>query len=213
MVDGAGSDMYWRRATALLLTIAASDGAIAKLITITEHVSACSAVYTSASRSVTVVRSTVTVSPVAWTENNANSGTPFVLEVQDLSPVPKKKRKVEPKFWVMANGDATTDGSKAAHYVIKDGKLTTVHGGWISAFPGIKIQLFAMSNHVEPIQKSFVVKNYILNWKNIEFSGGEARFYRNGLHVIAVFKTIPIPNYTPIQLSARAVSDATPGGS
>ena len=207
--------MYWRSAAALLFTLAtAFDRANAQVITITEHLSACSAVYTSGSRSVTVVQSTVTVSPVPWTDKDANTGTPFVLEVEQVTAGRTGKRQAGSAVWVMPNGFTSTVGSDAAQFVIKDGQLSTINGGFVSTNDGIPHVRFAVSPDPQDTSKTFVVEGGMLHWNNADFSGGVAQLYQtpagqiDNAEIIARFAGAVNPDWAPVVVAARPVSEA-----
>lgn len=201
--------MLWRGAAALSLAAATLlEGAYGVLVTITEYPSTCSAVYTSGSRTVTVVHSTVTVQPQPWSDAAANSGTPFVIEVS--APGASKKRQAATTAWLMANGNTTTDGSKAARWTINDSQLSA-NGLFVSTSSGIPYEPFAVANTLEAISRTFAVQGGIFYWNNSAFDGNTAQFYKtpggdlDNVQVVARFSG-------PIDLSWEALTlRAEPG--
>jgi hypothetical protein len=185
--------MYGRCATVLFFGCAfLSRRASSSLITITEHVSACSAVYTRGSSSITVVQSTVTLEPTQWTDADANSGTPFVLQVSTSSVT--RKRQPPGSAWLTSEGRTTLDGSKATHYQIINGQLRSIEGDYISVYNGVANAPFELYDEVLPISTAFAVTQGVLGWENAEFQNGTANFYEtpanvvDGAYVYAMFR-------------------------
>lgn len=147
----------------------------AQVITITTHISACATSYSSIST--TTVASTVTIQPTPWTDAMANGGTPFVTRLQqvDLSGSPSQPTV---PYWLMANGNTTTDTSSATIYRIVDGQMMTYNGSYISTSFGVVDQTFAISPGLGSIATRFSVNSHMLNWTNTQFSNGTAQFYK-----------------------------------
>ncbi|KAJ9628884.1 hypothetical protein H2203_002789 [Taxawa tesnikishii (nom. ined.)] len=127
--------------------------------------------------STTVVPSTVLVSPTPWTDQAANSGTPFVLRIQQVDSSGWTKRQAEPS-WLMYNGNTTTNGSVAEQYHINNGQLLTSNGSYVSTDFQVLNQALAASDYIEPINTTFSVADGMLNWTNPTFSNGTAQFYK-----------------------------------
>lgn len=208
--------MLWHSAAALLLAATTIEGVLAQVLTITEYASVCSATYTSGSKSVTVVKSTYTVQPVYFTDDDANNGTPFVLEIG--TPSGSKKRQSVARVWVKPDGNTTDIGSEAAQYVIRNGVLTTTNGGYISTSAGVATEPFAVSWTAQAIDTQFVVQQGVLTWKNTQFSNGVAGLYQtpaglvNNAEVIARFSGPVDPSWQSVELGARPVNEAMSGG-
>ena len=201
--------MYWRSAAALsLASVGLIEKAYGNLVTITEFPSACSAVYTTGSRSVTVVQSTVTVEPQPWTDSTANNGTAFVLEVE-WSAISGSNTKRDPvTAYLTGTGNTTIDGTRATHYQIANGKLTSVDGGFASSSPNIANEPFDLSAGVASISTTFSVVNGALTWKNAAFSNGSAEFFKvpanllDNAEVIVRFGGAIDQSWTPVVLLA-----------
>lgn len=147
----------------------------AQIITVTTHISACSATYPLAST--TTVPTTVTLQPTPWTDAMANSGTPFIIRVEQTDSSGYPDESTTP-YWLMENGNTTTNASIATVYRISSGELTTYNGSYISTDYGVLNEPFAVSQSLEPISTTFSVSNYTLYWNNTEFSNGTAQFYK-----------------------------------
>lgn len=177
----------------------------AQLITITTHVSACAASYSSIST--TTVASKVTVQPTPWTDAIANDGTPFVIRLQqvDLSGYPTQ---LTTPYWLMANGNTTTDASSATIYRIVDSQLMTYNESYISTGFGVVDQTFAISPGLGSIATRFSVNSHMLNWTNMQFSNGTAQFYKlppgllDNAQILAKFlgSMEPQRNWSPVIL-------------
>ena len=185
--------MYWRGAAALLFVTASYfDTISATLITVTEYPTTCKAVYTSGSQSVTVVQSTVTVSPAPWTDQDANRGMPFVLMVRPHSSM-RKERRQPLSVYVMSNGQTTTTMSSAAVCMIENGTLSTMDDGWLSTKPGVTDHPFKFSSTQYPITKWFVVQSGVLHWQNDDFQNSPVKFFEipadhpNGAQILIEF--------------------------
>ncbi|KAI6848354.1 hypothetical protein KC332_g7430 [Hortaea werneckii] len=206
--------MRWCGAAAALMLVAPVLGDV---VTITEYPSICSAVYTAGSRSVTVVQSTVTVQPQPWTDEGANSGLPFVIEVDWESLGSYKKRQEARVAYLMANGNTTTDGSKAARWQIRDGQLSS-GDQFVSTSPGIQSEPFAVASTIEAISRTFAVQNSIFYWNNSAFDGNTAEFYKwpagvfDNAQVVARFSGPIDPNWARVVLSAAPVTSVAPPG-
>ncbi|KAK0365786.1 hypothetical protein LTR94_005599 [Friedmanniomyces endolithicus] len=201
--------MYWRSAAALsLASLSLVDRVCGSLVTVTEYPSACSAVYTADTTSVTVAQSTVTVQPQSWSDAIVNSGTPFVLEVASPSAGSTRKRQLSGVAYLTANGNTTTDGSLATHFRIANGLLTSVNGGYASASVNVMHQPFALFASVGSIETTFAVSNLTLGWNNTAFSSGAAEFFKvpaglvNNAQVIVRFSGSIDPSWSPILLTA-----------
>lgn len=200
--------MFWRSAAALSLALASLfDGAQSNIITITEHASVCRAVYTTGSKSVTVVQSTVTVKPVPWTDSAANSGTPFVLEVQ-FGSAPTRKRTAQGPFYLTADGNTTIDSTQATQYTIISGQLSSTNGRYISTTPGTLNQPFAVLSTLESISTTFAVQNSGLVWSNSAFDNGVVTFFStpagvfNNAQIIVRFSGAIDPSWSAIAFLA-----------
>ncbi|KAK1819015.1 hypothetical protein LTR12_006588 [Friedmanniomyces endolithicus] len=201
--------MYWRSAAALsLASLSFVDRVCGSLVTVTEYPSACSAVYTAGTTSVTVAQSTVTVQPQSWSDAIVNSGTPFVLEVASPSAGSTRKRQLSGVAYLTANGNTTTDGSLATLFRIANGLLTSVNGGYASASVNVMHQPFALFASVGSIETTFAVSNLTLGWNNTAFSSGAAEFFKvpaglvNNAQVIVRFSGSIDPSWSPILLTA-----------
>ncbi|KAK5729630.1 hypothetical protein LTR17_011817 [Elasticomyces elasticus] len=210
--------MYWRGAAALsIASLGLVDSAYGSLVTITEYASACSAVYTTGSRSVTIVQPTVTVEPQTWSDAAANSGTAFVLEVSPSGiSSGSTKRQSSSIAYLMANGNTTTDGTLAAHYMITKGQLTGVSGGSISTSANVANQPFALSAGVNGISTTFAVKSESLGWANATFTGGAASFFKvpasrtDNAQVIVRFGGNIDPSWSSVVLMAMPLTVVSP---
>ncbi|KAI7220945.1 hypothetical protein KC333_g2055 [Hortaea werneckii] len=206
--------MRWCGAAAALML---AVPALGDVITITEYPSVCSAVYTAGSRSVTVVQSTVTVQPQPWTDEGANTGMPFVIEVDWEGLGSYKKRQAAQIAYLMANGNTTTDSSKAARWQIRDGQLSS-GDLFVSTSPGIQHEPFAVASTIEAISRTFAVQNSMFYWNNSAFDGNTAEFYKwpagvfDNAQVIARFSGPIDPNWARIVLSAAPVTSVAPPG-
>ncbi|KAI7707330.1 hypothetical protein KC353_g11699 [Hortaea werneckii] len=206
--------MRWCGAAAALML---ATPALGDVVTITEYPSVCSAVYTAGSRSVTVVQSTVTVQPQPWTDEGANTGMPFVIEVDWEGLGSYKKRQAAQIAYLMANGNTTTDGSKAARWQIRDGQLSS-GDLFVSTSPGIQHKPFAVASTIEAISRTFAVQNSMFYWNNSAFDGNTAEFYKwpagvfDNAQVIARFSGPIDPDWTRIVLSAAPVTSVGPPG-
>ncbi|KAK3630809.1 hypothetical protein LTR56_017226 [Elasticomyces elasticus] len=210
--------MYWRRAAALsIASLGLVDSAYGSLVTITEYASACSAVYTTGSRSVTIVQPTVTVEPQPWSDAAANSGTAFVLEVSPSGiSSGSTKRQSSSIAYLMANGNTTTDGTLATHYKITKGQLTGVSGGFISTSANVANQPFGLSAGVNGISTTFAVKSGSLGWANATFTGGAASFFKvpasriDNAQVIVRFGGNIDPSWSSVVLMAMPLTVVSP---
>ncbi|TKA43538.1 hypothetical protein B0A54_05320 [Friedmanniomyces endolithicus] len=201
--------MYWRSAAALsLASLSLVDRVCGSLVTVTEYPSACSAVYTAGTGTVTVVQSTVTVQPQSWNDAIVNSGTPFVLEVASPPAGSMRKRQASDVAYLTANGNTTTDGSLATHFRIANGLLTSINGGYASASSNAVHQPFALFASVGSIETTFAVSNLTLGWNNTAFSGDAAEFLKvpaglvSNAQVIVRFSGSIDPRWSPILLTA-----------
>ncbi|RMY90444.1 hypothetical protein D0861_03683 [Hortaea werneckii] len=206
--------MRWSGAVAALMLAAPAFGDV---VTITQYPSVCSAVYTTGSRSVTVVQSTVTVQPEAWTDEGANAGLPFVIEVDWEGLGSYKKRQEAQIAYLMANGNTTTDSSKAARWQIRDGQLSS-GDQFVSTSPGIQHESFAVASTIEAISRTFAVQNSIFYWNNSAFDGNTAEFYKwpagvfDNAQVVARFSGPIDPDWARVVLSAAPVTSIAPPG-
>lgn len=107
----------------------------------------------------------------------ANGGTPFVVRLQQTDTSGYPDQTTAP-YWLMANGNTTTDASVATVYRIVNGQLMTYNGSYISTGYGVVDQTFAISPGLGPIGTYFSVTNRMLNWTNTNFSNGTAQFYK-----------------------------------
>lgn len=148
-----------------------------QVITVTTHVSACSAIYPS--RSTVVVASTMTVTPEAWTDAMPNSGDPFVIRLQQVDTSGYPDQTSAP-YWLRSNGNTTVDASLATIYRIVSGRLFVAAdgGSYISTDYGVIGQTFAVASRLGAIWSDFSVNKHMLNWTNTNFSNGTAQFYK-----------------------------------
>ncbi|KAI5212952.1 hypothetical protein AUEXF2481DRAFT_6754 [Aureobasidium subglaciale EXF-2481] len=153
-----------------------SQACSAQTITLTTHVSACSATYTSGT-STTVIQSTVTVEPTPWTDVAANGGAPFVIRLQQVDVSGYPDQDTAP-YWLTANGNTTTNSSLAIVYTINAGRLTTLNGSHIATNFNVVDQAFGITDYNLPINTTFSVRNRMLNWTNPLFTNGTAQFYK-----------------------------------
>ncbi|KAK4960559.1 hypothetical protein LTR10_003455 [Elasticomyces elasticus] len=210
--------MYWRGTAALsIASLGWVHSAYGSLVTITEYASACSAVYKTGSRSVTIVQPTVTVEPQPWSDAAANAGTAFVLEVSPSGiSSGSTKRQSSSIAYLMANGNTTTDGTLATHYKITKGQLTGVSGGFISTSANVANQPFALSAGVNGISTTFAVKSGSLGWANATFTGGAASFFKvpasrtDNAQVIVRFGGNIDPSWSSVVLMAMPLTAVSP---
>ncbi|KAI5235488.1 hypothetical protein E4T43_09234 [Aureobasidium subglaciale] len=153
-----------------------SQACSAQTITLTTHVSACSATYTSGT-STTVIQSTVTVEPTPWTDVAANGGAPFVIRLQQVDVSGYPDQDTAP-YWLTANGNTTTNSSLAVVYTINAGRLTTLNGSHIATNFNVVDQAFGITDYNLPINTTFSVRNRMLSWTNPLFTNGTAQFYK-----------------------------------
>jgi hypothetical protein len=153
-----------------------SQACSAQTITLTTHVSACSATYTSGT-STTVIQSTVTVQPTPWTDAAANGGAPFVIRLQQVDVSGYPDQDTAP-YWLTANGNTTTNSSLAAVYTINEGRLATLNGSHVATNFNVVDQAFGVTDYDLPINTTFSVNNRMLNWTNALFTNGTAQFYK-----------------------------------
>ena len=155
----------------------------------------------------TVVQSTVTVEPLPWTDSAANDGTPFVIQVHGASLSTKRQEQVP--SWLTANGNTTTDGSKATRYLIRDGQLSSANGGsYLSTTANVPYGPMALSSNLGTISITFSIKGGALNWTNSAFVDGVARFFKtpanavNNVEILARFNGPIDSAWTPVLLFA-----------
>lgn len=162
---------FWSLCSAVLLCTPAANG---QTITVTTHISACAATY-----STVTVPSTVTVQPTPFTDAMANSGTPFVIRLQQVDTSGYPDQSSAP-YWLTANGNTTTNVGSATVYEIVDGQLMTYIDGYlVSTNNGVVDQIFsASSSTAGSIKTFFTVNNRMLNWTNAVFTNGTAQFYK-----------------------------------
>ncbi|KAI5277000.1 hypothetical protein E4T47_00019 [Aureobasidium subglaciale] len=153
-----------------------SQACSAQTITLTTHVSACSATYTSGT-STTVIQSTVTIGPTPWTDVAANGGAPFVIRLQQVDVSGYPDQDTAP-YWLTANGNTTTNSSLAVVYTINAGRLTTLNGSHIATNFNVVDQAFGITDYNLPINTTFSVRNRMLSWTNPLFTNGTAQFYK-----------------------------------
>jgi hypothetical protein len=153
-----------------------SQACSAQTITLTTHVSACSATYTSGT-STTVIQSIVTVQPTPWTDAAANAGAPFVVRLQQVDTSGYPDQDTAP-YWLTSNGNTTINSSLAAVYTINAGRLSTLNGSHIATNVNVVDQAFGVTDYSLPINTTFSVNNMMLNWTNPQFSNGTAQFYK-----------------------------------
>jgi hypothetical protein len=153
-----------------------SQACSAQTITLTTHVSACSATYTSGT-STTVIQSTVTVQPTPWTDAAANGGAPFVVRLQQVDVSGYPDQDTAP-YWLTANGNTTTNSPLAAVYTINEGRLATLNGSHVATNFNVVDQAFGVTDYDLPINTTFSVNNRMLNWTNALFTNGTAQFYK-----------------------------------
>lgn len=190
------------------LALGILDIATAQVVTITEYASACSAVYTTSSRTVTVVQSTVTVQPAPWNDTAANNGTPFVLE---LSPAlgSTRRRQSSQATYLLANGNTTANASMAAQYKIIDGQLLGANGGFVTTNPGIAHEPFAIASTAGSISTNFFVNDGILSWDNSAFDNGTAMLFKTpatlavNAEIIIRFSGEIDPSWAAVSLAAK----------
>lgn len=192
-----------RGASLLLATAALLGQTLGQVITVTEYASACSAIYTSGTTSVTVVQSTVTVVPTPFNDAAANSGTPFVLQI-NAPGSSKRKRAAQ---YIGVDGYSTDVKDSFAHYSIMNGQLYITGqgraGGYMSTSASASSQPFAEAAASGGLNTTFVVQNGALNWTNSAFFGGFAVFYEDGgQRIIINFKSTTQTGWSLISLVA-----------
>ena len=166
------------RAGVLWATAAICSTALAQVITITEYASACSAIYTSGTTSVTIVQPTVTVQPIPFDDAAVNSGTPFALQLPPTGSGTKRKRAVE---YIGYQGYLTDDASIAADYTITNGQLSISDRDgtplrYMSTYTGASSEPFQLPATAGNINTTFVAQSGVLYWKSPSFHGGSATF-------------------------------------
>ena len=207
--------MYWRSAAALLLsTVALFEGTSATLITVTKHVGSCKATYSSKTRSTTVVKSTVTVQPVPWTDQDANSGSPFVLELGIGGPGKGEKASynsadVCDAQWSDNNGWLEGCSVRDKEREVDDNqRRLDIHASWC-----FKTSRLRSHRVLQPINLNFHFQNGALRWSNSNFSGGAAQLYKapipnsNSKRVIVRFSGPIDPSWSALMVSARPANE------
>lgn len=122
--------------------------------------------------------STSTVVPTPLTDQATNNGTPFVIQLRELSTTGYTKRQQSTPYWLMANGNTTTNGSLATHFQLANGQLFTTDGAYFTTNYNVGSQTFAASDTVLPINSTFASNNGVLSWTNVDFTNGTAQFYQ-----------------------------------
>jgi hypothetical protein len=168
--------MWWKKGATLVLASAALvEESWAQVVTITEYPSTCTAIYTSGSSSVTVVQSTVMVSPTPWSDAAANSGEPFVLQLESSSS--SKGKRQNQAVYIAANGNTTLDATQAALYTINGGQMSLQNGGPIST-DGMGFMVLSVAASTGSITQTISVQSGQLNWANSAFNNSLATFYK-----------------------------------
>ncbi|KAK5125185.1 hypothetical protein LTR85_000861 [Meristemomyces frigidus] len=200
--------MMWRGAAGIFALASLLGEAQSNAITITEYASVCSAVYTTGSKSVTVVQSTVTVQPIPWTDATANSGTPFVLGIQFGGG----SRKRAAPAYLTADGNTTTDTTQATWYTVINGQLSDSNGHYVSTSSSTLSQPLAVSVVTSPITTTFHITNSVLGWNNSAFDNGVAEFFStpagvvNNAQIITRFNGAIDPSWSAISFHAVPAS-------
>jgi hypothetical protein len=213
--------MFVRNAATLFFTVSLlNKDAFAELITITQYPSTCSAIYTTGSRSITIVQSTTTVVPVPYDDAAWNGGTPFVLEIQsDAGTDPLARRAdLAGRSWVSLNGSTSTNPSEAGQYYIRSGQLLSINGSYVSTNLNVESQLFSIKTTPGSISTTFTFKDGVLNWTSPRFTGGRAKFCRSPVNLVDNAQVLCLflgsatsqPPCGPIRLIAKACEEVNP---
>ena len=177
-------------------------------VTVTETRKRCST--SLHSKEITTSHHTRPASPSPGSDNQANSGVAFLLQLQHVSVELVGKRASSEYIWLMTNGTITEDCSRAARYRINNGQLH-VHDEMISTSRGVDNMVFSGSSSVEDISRKFFVQGGKLHWMNNAFMNGMARFYtlkntvRRSTSVLAILtgNTHPQKYWKPVNLLAQ----------
>ncbi|KAM0716879.1 hypothetical protein Q7P37_006731 [Cladosporium fusiforme] len=215
-----GANMFIRNVAATLLAIGSlNTNAFAEVITVTRYPSTCSAIYTTGSRSITVIQSTITVVPVPYDDDSWNGGTPFVLEIEpDGLYNPLNSRDVPQRSWLTLNGNTSTNPLSAGQYQIRSGQLVSVNGSYLSTNLNVQSQPFAIAPSAGTISTTFTFKDGVLNWTSPRFTNGRAQFYKLPVGLIDNAQVLckfigpmePGRSWTPIVLRAKPCDEVNP---
>jgi len=178
--------MFVRNAAALFFTVSSLSSVLAEVITVTQYASTCSAIYTTGTRSVTIVQSTTTVVPVAYDDAAWNGGAPFVLEIEPDSPTDPlaRRQSLIGRSWVALDGNTTTDPLTAGQYYIRSGQLMSVNGSSVSTDLNVVKQPFSIKPTTGSISTYFSFKDGMLNWTSPRFTGGRVKFCKQPVNLV-----------------------------
>jgi hypothetical protein len=213
--------MFVRNAAALLFTVGSlSRHALAEVVTVTKYASTCSAIYTTGTRSITIVQSTTTVVPVAYDDAAWNGGTPFVLEIEPDTPTDPlaRRQSLVGRSWVSLDGNTTTDPLSAGQYYIRSGQLLSVNGSSISTDLTVAKEPFSIKPTRGAISTFFTFEQGVLNWTNPRFTGGRVKFCKQPVNlvdnaqVLAQFnEPVALPALcSPLRLKAKPCDEVNP---
>lgn len=200
---------FSRAALALAVTIAPYE-VLSQVVTITERPSACSAIYTTGSSSVTVVQSTVTVAPIPFSDAVVNAGAPFVIEVQVGTAA--RRRQASNSTYINANGRTTTNASEAVAYRILNGTLQSVAGEYISADAEADNALFALSAVAKDISTTFFSRDLKIGWNNTAFAGGACEFFTTAAEdgafdIVSYFRGVVDASWSAVTFVVTSTGD------
>jgi hypothetical protein len=213
--------MFVRDAAALLFTVSSlSRHAFAEVITVTQYASTCSAIYTTGTRSITIVQSTTTVVPVAYDDAAWNGGTPFVLEIEPDTPTDPlaRRQSLAGRSWVSLDGNTTTDPLSAGQYYIRSGQLLSVNGSSVSTDLNVEKEPFSIKPTRGAISTYFTFAEGVLNWTSPLFTGGRVKFCKQPVNlvddaqVLAQFSGPEAPPElcSPLRLKAKPCDEVNP---
>ena len=113
--------------------------------------------------------------PVA-TDESFNNGAPFKVLIQQVNEAGWNDDVID-YYWLMPNGNTTTNCTRAARYRIQEGKLH-IAGKIISTDIGVLNMAFEPRLDRGEVTTEFFVRDGLLNWTSPHFTEGVAQFYK-----------------------------------
>lgn len=153
----------------------------------------------------TTVPVTIVVSPTPSLDAVLNAGDPFVITIplDDGSRLKKRQARFS---YMMANGNTTTNSSRAAILRLMEGRLY-IEGIKMTVADGMRSTPFAADANPGNIDTLFSVSRGTLNWTNSAFTNGTAQFFQipseqseNAMILVQLIGT-PAPELGPRPLS------------